>query len=60
MVLPTADGKLQIEELVENWYALCEHSVNGEELMNAFRKLDLDGDGYIKITELLVILAVHK
>ncbi|XP_067934439.1 calmodulin-like [Watersipora subatra] len=50
------DGKLQIEELVENWDALCQHSVNGKQLMDAFNKLDLDGDGYIKLDELVYIL----
>lgn len=48
------DGKLQIEELVNNWNALCQHSVNGDELMSAFNTLDMDGDGYIKLNELVV------
>lgn len=48
------DGQLQIEELVNNWYALCQHSVNGDELLEAFNTLDVDHDGYIRLDELAV------
>ena len=39
---------------MDNWNALCQHSVNGDELMDAFHKFDLDGDGLIKLYELVV------
>jgi EF-hand domain pair len=43
------DGKLQIEELVNNLELLNEHSVNGDELMSAFRAFDTDNDGHIRL-----------
>ena len=42
------DGKLQIEELVKNIDVLNEHSVNGEQLKEAFLAFDTNKDGYIR------------
>lgn len=50
------DGRLQIDELCANWYTLVQHSVNGEMLEKAFRKLDRNGDGFVKILELQRVL----
>ncbi|KAF6025702.1 hypothetical protein EB796_015953 [Bugula neritina] len=50
------NSKCVISELVENWEALSQHSVNGDELMNAFNTLDLDHDGFIKLDEMLASL----
>jgi len=54
------DGCVQISELVNQWEALAEHSVNGEELMDAFHKLDINNDGFIRITELKVITSTSE
>lgn len=49
------DGKIQIKELVDNWNVLAQHSVNGDELMESFKKFDVNNDGFIKLPELKVI-----
>ncbi|XP_067931239.1 calmodulin-like [Watersipora subatra] len=52
----SGDGKVQISELVDNWSTLAQHSVNGDQLMKAFKKFDLNSDGYIQDKELKILL----
>ena len=52
------DGKLQIDELLDNWEVLCHHSVFGKEMMEAFKVLDKNGDGWIR-SEVLNIISIH-
>jgi len=48
VILRSGDGKLQIEELLENVHILYAHSLRSKELMAAFKKFDGNGDGYIR------------
>lgn len=48
-------GKLEIKDLVNNYHVLVQHSANGSELINAFKKYDINKDGYINLAELKVI-----
>ena len=41
------DGRLTIREIVDNAHILHEHSLHGDELMNAFKVFDKNGDGHI-------------
>lgn len=50
------DGCLQITELVDNWKVLAQHSVNGDELLEAFKVLDKNKDGYLRNHELKCLL----
>ncbi len=43
----TGDGQLQIDELMDNLDVIDEHSVHGDELMDAFKALDVKKDGFI-------------
>ena len=47
-VLFSGDGHLTIEELIENIHVINTHSLCGEEIMEAFTQLDLNGDGVIR------------
>ena len=42
------DGKLSIDEIVDNMNVLNQHCVNGTELLSAFNKIDKDGNGSIR------------
>lgn len=42
------DGKLQIKEIIDQLDVINLHAEYGEELMNAFKKFDTKGDGYIR------------
>lgn len=53
-MLLLGDGKLQIEELVNSWETLTQHSFNGEELMEAFKTFDKKNTGFIRIRDLKV------
>lgn len=55
-MLFAGDGKLQVTELVENWPYLIQYGVNGPDLYEAFKALDLNNDGYVRIVELKVSL----
>jgi Ca2+-binding EF-hand superfamily protein len=44
----SGDGKLQIEELLQNIEVLNAHSINGEQLMTAFNTFDVNKDGFIR------------
>lgn len=48
------DGKLQIKELVDNWKILAQHSVNGDDLLSAFKVIDKNKDGFVRLAELKV------
>jgi len=50
------DGKLQIKELVDNWKILAQHSVNGDDLLNAFKVIDKNKDGFVRLAELKHVL----
>lgn len=39
---------------MNNYHILAQHSVNGEELIDAFKRLDTNGDGYLNLPELKV------
>ena len=41
------DGRLSVDELLENIHVISAHSLQGEEIMEAFEKLDLNKDGVI-------------
>ena len=56
MYWSTGDRKLQVGELLDNWKTIVQHSLHGEELMEAFKKFDRNGDGQITLTELKVII----
>ena len=45
---PAGDGEIQIDELVDNMDVLIKYSVDGAKLQDAFQKLDLNGDGFIR------------
>ena len=47
-------GSLDIKELVDNYHILVQHSLHGEELLDAFNKLDTNKDGYLSLPELKV------
>ena len=42
------DGHLTVDELIENIHVINAHSLQGEEIMDAFDKLDLNKDGVIR------------
>ena len=54
MLFLTGDGCLQITELVDNWKVLAQHSVNGDQLLEAFKTIDKNKDGFIRNHELKV------
>ena len=39
---------LSIKELLDNIEVISTHSLKGDELMEAFKKFDLNDDGYIR------------
>ena len=45
---------MQVSELVDNWPQLLQYNINGQELAEAFHRLDLNKDGYVRIAELKV------
>lgn len=53
------DGKLQIQELLDNIHVLHDHNVHREDLMEAFKRFDTDGNGYIRFVELLPLLTAN-
>ena len=50
----TGNGDLDISELVDNYHILVQHSVHGEELLDAFNKFDTNKDGFLNLPELKV------
>ena len=44
----TDDGKLQISELKANIDVIYAHSVSEKDMIEAFKKFDMNGDKYIK------------
>ncbi|KAF6025701.1 hypothetical protein EB796_015952 [Bugula neritina] len=50
------DGNLEITELVDNYKILAQHSVNCEELLDAFNRLDTNKDGFLNLLELKKVL----
>ena len=54
MLVLSATGSLDIKELVDNYHILVQHSLHGEELLDAFNKLDTNKDGYLSLPELKV------
>lgn len=53
------DGNLEITELVDNYKILAQHSVNCEELLDAFNRLDTNKDGFLNLLELKVSIVQH-
>ena len=47
-------GDLDIPTLVDNYHILVQHSVHGEELIDAFNKFDTNRDGFLNLPELKV------
>ena len=54
MLAVSDSGSLDIKELVDNYHILVQHSLHGEELLDAFNKLDTNKDGYLSLPELKV------
>jgi len=54
------DGKLQISELVENAHILIANSLATSDIIDAFKYLDLDKSGYIRLYELKKVLCYNK
>ncbi|XP_067934379.1 uncharacterized protein [Watersipora subatra] len=50
------NGKISIEELVDNYHILVQHSIHGEELIDAFNKFDTNKDGFLNLPELKKVL----
>ena len=42
------NGKLEVNELLNNMHILNAHSLNKEQLMHAFKMFDANGDGAIR------------
>lgn len=53
------DGELEVKELVENLDVLNWHCFYGKELMREFRKIDTDGDRFIRYPEMLRVLTTR-
>ena len=52
----SGDGKIHIDELVENLDAMVIHDIRGEELMKAFELFDRDKSGSIRYGSIYNVL----
>ena len=51
----TGNGRLEVDEVIANWDAIMKHSVLGEDLLESFRAFDTDGNGTIRLPEMLKV-----
>ncbi|KAK2155054.1 hypothetical protein LSH36_250g00022 [Paralvinella palmiformis] len=57
--LDECDGKLSIDELIANLHVINAHSLRGDEILEAFKVFDKNGDGFIRLPELNKILTAN-